>query len=405
GLNMLINTGPILLFTFGVFAKPIIAETGWARETVSAAVLPGQFLLAILGPFVGLAVDRFGPKAVARIAGPVFGLGLVMLGLLAHSALSFTILFALTFVLGAGMVPTVYVKSVAEWVERRRGLALGFALMLSGFGVAVLPPLAAALIGALGWRMAYVWLGVIVWVINVPSVAWLMHKRPARSEGALTSTATATVAPGNVLAALPEITGVRLRTAVGMRAFWLLGISFFLISVVVGAGTWVLPVILSDYGLKAQQGAFVMTIVGVAMMAGRLGFGALLDRFYPPRITAVVFIGALLGFGALALGISAITVPIAAILIGFTLGSEVDALAYLTSRAFGLRHLGVVYGCLLFAFSFGLGVGPALFGFIFKHTGSYQVAFEVAAAAAAIAAIGVVSLRRADLKFGVALAH
>ncbi|MGF6754346.1 hypothetical protein P3T16_001740 [Paraburkholderia sp. GAS42] len=56
---------------------------------------------------------------------------------------------------------------------------------------------------------------------------------------------------------------------------------------------------LSDYGLKAQQGAFVMTIVGVAMMAGR---------------------------------------------VGFALGSEVDALAYMASRVFGRRHLGAVYG-------------------------------------------------------------
>ncbi|HYS63327.1 MAG TPA: hypothetical protein VEN30_05815 [Paraburkholderia sp.] len=70
GLNMLVNTGPVLLFSFGVFVKPIIAETGWSRTSINSAVLYGQILLALCGPLTGLAVDRFGARCVARFAGP-----------------------------------------------------------------------------------------------------------------------------------------------------------------------------------------------------------------------------------------------------------------------------------------------------------------------------------------------
>ncbi|WP_345817363.1 MFS transporter (plasmid) [Paraburkholderia sp. PREW-6R] len=395
GLNMLVNTGPVLLFSFGVFVKPIVADTGWSRTSISSAVLYGQVLLALCGPLTGFAVDRFGARQVARFAGPLLGLGLAMVGLLSNSANSFVLFFALSFLLGAAQVPVTYVKAVAGWYDAHLGIALGFALMLSGLGVAVLPPLSAALIEAVGWRTAYLSLAGFVWLVSVPSVQWLLHEPPR--EARLGAAAVHATARADVLEA-PS--GVTLRAALRTRAFWLMALGFFLISVVVGAGTWVLPVVLSDYGLKAQQGAFVMTIVGAAMMVGRLGFGALLDRFFAPRITAAVFVGAALGYLCLVAGISAWTVPVAAILIGFTLGSEVDALAYMASRIFGRRHLGAIYGSLMFCFSVGLGCGPALFAQLYDRTGGYQAAFWAAALFALIAALAVCGLRERDLRFG-----
>jgi MFS family permease len=188
-----------------------------------------------------------------------------------------------------------------------------------------------------------------------------------------------------------------LARALKTRRFWLIAIGFYLISVVVGAGTHVLPIILADAGFKAQEGSFVMTIVGVAMMIARFGFGAMLDRFNALRLTSLVFAGAAIGFGCLAYGISAMSVIAAAVLIGLALGAEVDALAYLASGAFGRRHLGAVYGALMFCFSFGLGCGPALFAHVFEHTGSYQGAFRFAVVAAGVATALIRMIRRGEL--------
>jgi MFS family permease len=391
GLNLFLGTGQVLLFSFGVFVKPIVESTGWSRADVSAAVLWGQLLVALASPLTGLAVDRFGARRVARFAGPSLGVGVMLIGLMSNSAQSFVFFFALAFLFGAAQVPVPYVKAVANWYDKRLGLALGSAMILSGVGVALFPPLSAALIDAFGWRNAYIALAVIVWAVSIPSVALLLHEPPkavaAANEGSR-------AVPG---AGRNEVAGMRLRQAVRTRPFWLIAIGFYLISIVVGAGTHVLPIVLSDYGLKTQQGSFVMTIVGVAMMVARFGFGALLDRFRAPRLTGLVFFGAAVGFICLAAGISPITVPVAAVLIGIALGAEVDALAYLASRAFGRRHLGSVYGALMFCFSFGLGCGPALFGQIHKHTGSYQDAFVAAAALAIVATLLVLAVKDADL--------
>lgn len=219
GLNMLVNAGPVLLFSLGVFVKPIVADTGWSRTSISSAVLYGQILLALCGPLTGLAVDRFGARQVARCAGPLPGLGLAMVGLLSNSANSFVLFFALSFLLGAAQVPVTYVKAVAGWYDAHLGLALGFALMLSGLGVAVLPPLAAALIEAVGWRTAYLCLAGFVWLVSVPSVQWLLHEPPREARlGTVVVHATARAAASEV----PS--GLTLRAALRTRALWLMAL-------------------------------------------------------------------------------------------------------------------------------------------------------------------------------------
>lgn len=385
GLNLFLGTGQVLLFSFGVFVKPIIADTGWPRSQISTAVLWGQLLIALVAPLTGVAVDHFGARRVARFAGPLLGLGVMLIGLLANSAASFVFLFALSFLLGAAQVPVTYVKAVSNWYQTRLGLALGSAMILSGAGVALIPPLSAALIDAFGWRMAYIALAVIVWVVSIPSVAFLLHEPSLETENAGRVSSREQTA---------SMQGMTLARAIRTRPFWLIAISFYLISVVVGAGTHVLPIILSDAGFKAQQGSFVMSVVGVAMMIARFGFGVLLDRFSASRLTALVFAGAAFGFLCLALGISAMTVGAAAVLIGLALGAEVDALAFLASCTFGRRHLGAVYGAMMFCFSFGLGCGPAIFGQVFKHTGSYHNAFWLAVIAAAVATVTISLLGR-----------
>ena len=90
---------------------------------------------------------------------------------------------------------------------------------------------------------------------------------------------------------------------------------------------------------------------------------------------------------------------IAAGFLGLGLGAEVDALAYVASRAFGLRYLGRILGFLMIAFTLGLAFGPTLFGKTYDQFQNYQLALAIAAGIAALASGLIMTLHRGDLPF------
>jgi hypothetical protein len=55
------------------------------------------------------------------------------------------------------------------------------------------------------------------------------------------------------------------------------------------------------------------------------------------------------------------------------LGAEVDAIAYLTGRYFGLRHYGLLFGALIGCTALSTGSGPLLAGYIYGRTGAYDL--------------------------------
>jgi hypothetical protein len=141
-------------------------------------------------------------------------------------------------------------------------------------------------------------------------------------------------------------------------------------------------------------------IDGVPLGDPRLSLGVLLDRIFAPRLTAIVFLAPALAFSMLLLSNTAgANAKIAAAFLGFGLGAEVEALAYIASRAFGLRYFGPILGFLMVGFALGLGFGPTLFDKIYDQFQTYQLALWIAAGISAASSGLIVTLRRTDLPF------
>ena len=143
---------------------------------------------------------------------------------------------------------------------------------------------------------------------------------------------------------------------------------------------------LSDRGIPAQTAALGSSFVGAAVLLGRVGTGYLLDHLFAPHVAAVFFGGAALGIGLLWLG----TTPVAfagAFLVGLGLGAEVDLIAYLISRYFGLRAFGKVYSSAFAAFALAGALGPLIMGASFDRTGSYRGALATFLVATLVAAV------------------
>jgi MFS family permease len=144
---------------------------------------------------------------------------------------------------------------------------------------------------------------------------------------------------------------------------------------------------LTDRGITLQTAALGASVMGAAVLLGRVGTGYLLDRFFASHVAAFFFGGATVGIGLLLIGSTLSIVLIGAFLVGLGLGAEVDIIAYLVSRYFGLRSFAEIYSLIFGAFALAGAFGPLLMGVGFDFTGSYHAPLVVFFVATLVAAM------------------
>lgn len=359
-LGVGIGTTGIPYYTFGVFMKPLAAEFGWTRSQVGLGAFflhSGTFLLS---PFLGRFVDRRGPRGVALASLAGLGIALLLLAASGPTLATYYGAWILVALLGCGTTPLTWTRMISQNFDRARGVALGLALAGTGVASIAGPRLCTFLIGHYGWRTAYLALGAAAILIFLPAIAYCSRKL----DGSKTTDRSA-------------MPGLTLRQAVVTRHFPLIGLGIFCVILAQAAAMVHLVPMLSDRGLSPVEAAGMAGLMGFAVILGRLTVGALIDRFHAPRV-ALCFLPMPALAMAILLSTSGHGATVAAILlIGLAAGAEVDLLAFLVSRYFGMRHYGVIYGVNLSIFALGAGIGPSLAGLSYDRTGNYDQAMMV----------------------------
>ncbi|HJY81441.1 MAG TPA: MFS transporter [Candidatus Binatia bacterium] len=382
GVGLAMCYGPIVVPTFGIFLKPLSQEFGWSRTQISLAFSLGTLGLALAAPFLGWLVDRFGARRVILLAVLLFGLSVLSLSFLSIHLWHFYAIYLLMGVVGSGTA-LPYAKVISRWFDRRRGFALGLSVAALALGASITPSLAQALITAVGWRYAYVGLGLLAMGVTIPVVGLLLKETPQvmglRPDGEAVGQAEASKPRG------PE-EGLSFHETWHTGTFWLMVGAFFLMSVsFYGYITHLVP-LLTDRGLSAQSAALTVSLAAGATFVGRLGIGYLLDRFFAPYVAGCFFCGFALGIFLLWSGAVGGLVFVAMVLVGLGLGAELDVMPYVVSRYFGLRAFGEIFGYVSAAFNLGGIVGPLLMGAGFDATGSYSLVLATFGVAALTAA-------------------
>jgi predicted MFS family arabinose efflux permease len=364
--GLFVCNGPVLGFTFGVFLKPIMADTGWQRGSVSFALSVGGIFSAIAVPVLGRMMDRWSIRRVALPGIVFYALCLGLVGLSPRVFWVFTAMFAFAEMTSAIQTPLGYTKAISAWFDPKRGLALGVAMAGVGLGGSVIPQLANLLVERIGWRGAYASLALLTLMIAFPAVAlWIREPQPGEGER------RATVAT----ASLP---GLSSREAARRLRFWVLAGTFFLVAVAInGTVAHVIP-LLTDRGFSREAATAIFGLFGLATLAGRLFAGYLVDRIFAPYIATAFFLAPIAGFVFLASAAGPLP-AVGVVLFGLGLGTEIDLIAFLVSRYFGQRAFGELYGYFFMVFGLGSSIGRTLGGYVFDLTGSYNAAFTGAA--------------------------
>lgn len=372
-IGMFLGYGAVFNFTFSVFARAIGQEFQWSRSALSVAYSLSLITYAIAMPLVGRWADRFGARKVIIPSVLGFGLCLISLQHLSASLWHFYAVCLIMGAVGAGSTVVTYFGVIARWFNRRRGLALGLAMIGVGVSNFTMPSLVQALIAQVGWRDTYLLVGLAVLLVPIP-VGFLLKERPEMLGTWPDGQPPADSSPAQ--AGLP-VGGLSGRESLASGTFWLMFTAVFLVAVsVIGCLIHLVPMLV-DRGMTAQAAAFATSLFGGAVIPGRVGSGYLLDRYFASRVAVGFFTGAALGILLLWSGASGGLAYLAAFLVGMGMGAEGEIMAYLVSRYFGLRSFSEVFGYMMISFTAGGIIGPPIMGLGFDQTGSYRLVLGI----------------------------
>jgi predicted MFS family arabinose efflux permease len=346
----------------GVFMEPIGREFGWGRALLSAGMTISAVVTAVLSPFFGILIDRYGARKLALPGLVATSFAIAGLSQANGSAVQWLALWGFYAVISITVKTTVWTAAVSGVFNSARGLALGLTLSGTAAAQVIAPPLFNWLIAEYGWRLAYIAMG-FGWGGIALLLAWLFlydaHDRKLAVDTARRPLAV-------------ELQGLTVSAAWRSAALWRIAAATFLL-MLLGIGLQIHQVpILTEAGVSRSNAAWLASLAGVAGIAGKLVTGALLDRFRANWIGGLTLGANALAFALLIYGTGSPTLIVLAMAVnGYSAGTKLHIATYLTSRYGGMRNFGKIYGAMTSLVALGSGLGPLLAGFAYDLTGGY----------------------------------
>ncbi len=384
-------SGGFFTFGIGVFFPEVKAEFSLQTHAPLAAIFGIAPLEgAILGPFQGFFVDRFGPRRVMLLGITLNGLGWVLAA--TSQSLGMFAVFFLLIAAGNGMGLTAPpLATVGNWFIRKRGIAFGIATAGFGLGTVFLP-LVNYLIDSLDWRTTAVIIGVVIWAVGYP-LALLMRHRPEQygmKPDGLDEPAPAARRPTTPVPE-PDFTPFE---ALRTRAFWLINLNAASRTFILSALAVNLVVALEGEGFSTATAANVLAAIGVLTVPGRLGTGVLADRIDKRVLAAGISL--LMGTSMLLLAWASEVWQLAifAPVYGLAHGGGGTVMFAMRAEYFGRRSFATISGMGTVMMASGSMLGAWLAAFIFDKTGSYNLAWMTFGAASLVGVAAILLVRR-----------
>ena len=347
-------------YSFGVLLDPIILDTGWGEQLLTATFAASLLLGGIASLAGGWLLDRFGSRVTFGLAG-VIGL----ISFQAAAGTSSPLLFALSGALGGGTFSALGFYHVTQTAAVRISpgattKAIAVLTIWGAFASAVFMPLAAWLEGVVGWRTTLrilTLLAVIALVVGAVTVDTRVGRPSTR---------------GRLIAELVE----SLRTSTTRQFVVAIGL--------VGIGTQTILIYqvpaMTAAGLSLSTASFWAGFRGFSQLGGRLPLMPILGRLGTISSLRLAIISIAAGGLLLTFAGTAWLAAAYALLAGFGIGALSPLQGMHARDVFGANSLGTAMGLLSFLFLVVGSIGPAAAGLISSSTGSRAVAVLAGAA-------------------------
>ncbi len=361
GTIVLICSNGLTFTGLTVFDKSLIDTFGWTKSTVKFRDLINLCTAALLMPFVGAAIDRYGVKKSLALGLILLSLCFYLYSMIGTPTHMYAIHLILALAVSAAGTLTVIIM-VSERVERLRGLAIGIALAGTSLGGIIMTKLAGYMIDAYGWRMAFKYEAIIPIGLLIIVMAFLRPKSSGNQDDSKTR----------------DLEEIPFATALKNKTFWFLAlIGFFSYYAILGImGN--LYLFMLELEFDGETAINALSLISFIILGGKFLSGTLTDWFDKYNLFRIQIFIMFLGTVFFALySTTWVWVAIPIIAIGW--GGLYTLINYILITTFGVNSAGKIGGTISTFESIGAGLGIWLSGLIADMSGSYLMSFRVIA--------------------------
>lgn len=353
----------------GLFLPGVTEDLGIGMGTLTLYFSISAIVTIVFLPIGGKLMAKYDIRTII-IAGIILQAGAFALFGLMSSVWGWYIL-AVPLAMG-GVFITVIVGPVVinQWFSTKNGMALGILSAAGGLFGAIAQPVAAGLISGLGWRTAYISVGIAAIVIIIP-VALLIIKRSPQAHGVQPYGAdtASDLGEGKYSEAAEE--GIDIATARKSSTLYALMLFFFLITSIASFSIH-LPKHLENIGFSIEFAGNVMSAYMIGILIGSLVLGFLVDKIGSKNTAIFTMATVIIAIGTLIAAPQNTVLITASVAVFGLISSSIGIIApALTTSLFGKKNYSQIYATA----SMGLAISSIIvlpaYGFVYDATGSY----------------------------------
>jgi len=381
-------------YAYSVFFVALLKEFGWSRSIGAGAFSLFIIVSSVISPFVGNMAYSAGPRKVIIGGSLVLGIGLILCSL-TQSWWQLYLFFGLITAIGlgaSGWVPNITL--IQLWFREKKGLAVGIVSSGIGIGILVCVPSIQYLLDQVGWRVTYQIVAVFVPLVVISMAIAFLRRPPQAAPFRYIEREISPTVRKDPLVIDETWTSQSwtIRRAITTKKFWLLSLSFFLANSITQSIFTHQVAFFVDHGFQALFASYIVGIVGIVSLGGKILWGALSDRIGREKtytIGITFFVSGMIVLVLFSFFPSPILTYFYAVFFGMGYAVVAALPPLITADLFEGRGYGGIFGSLMIFIGMGGAFGAWLAGFIHDQIGSYVPVFIIMVICAVVACLNI----------------
>ena len=385
-------------FATSTFLAVMQSDLGWSQTVIFGALAVRQLLGGLLGPIIGPLADHpWAPQVILPLGSIFLALSFILLRWV-ESPFEYYMVYGVLGALGVAAQGTGMWQTLAiKWFIRKRALALSWSNAGAASGPLIFPLFLTFLIGNMGWREAWLWLGITTVIIVLPLS--LMARTNPEVMGMLPDGDTVKPRPSSDISVTSPVPSVEEEysftkgEALRSRSFWILTLAMALAVVgITGYQAHWIPYF-QERGFSLEVAASGVAVYGLFNIAGRLVWGYLAGK-YNIRILMMLEGGlATVGVIFMLFIFNPVMMVAWGVFQGINLAGFFLLQSIATAEFFGRDHIGAIRG-LMTPFANGTrALAPLIIGILHDWQGSYTIPFLLVVGTWMLAVVAAYAIR------------